>query len=642
MLYSVLDELNEDQKEAVLHEGGPAMVLAGAGSGKTRVLVSRAVYLMSQKQVNPESILLVTFTNKAAEEMNDRVKNMTSSALQFSGTFHRLCAKILRKDGYLIDIPPSYTILDDDDQLDIVKDILKTMGLSVKEFNPRIILSMISQAKSELLDPEDYKAFAKGKYQETAAKIYTQYESVLKKSNAVDFDNLLNKTLELFLENKQVLEKYQRLFEHVLVDEYQDVNKAQYELTKLLAFPQNNLFSVGDFSQSIYRWRGADYRNMLMLKKDYPNIKEYRLEQNYRSTQTVLDIASAVISHNTSHPILELWTDNTHDQKALLYEAESEIGEAEYVIKEIQKLSHEMPLSDIAVLYRTNAQSRLFEDFCIRFGIHYRLVGGVRFYARKEIKDVLSYMRLFLNPDDKAASIRAEKIGKRKYLSFLVWRENNHDKYIKPIDIFDEVMKQTQYREKYDEDIDEDRERLENIQELRSVSSLFNTLEELLENVALVENSTIAEEEKDKNVPSVSLMSLHAAKGLEFRAVFLVGMEEGLFPHSRALMDKDEMEEERRLCYVGVTRAKQHLYLTYTRKRLLYGTITGSVASRFISEIPNSLFTRLGVFNKPHVPAYTRTGVSETKPIRRLVPIDDGTLDDVLSGNMDIEAFLDL
>lgn len=633
MTSDILSSLNDEQKEAVLHGNGPAMVLAGAGSGKTRVLTSRAVHLMREKNVAPERILLVTFTNKAAQEMNDRVEKITRFSLQFSGTFHRLCARILRRDGQYIGIPVNYTILDDDDQLDVIKDILKRMGLSVKEFNPRIIAAVISQAKSELLMPDDYEAVAKGKYQEAAAKVYKKYEAVLKKSNAVDFDNLLNQTLELFVKHKDVLRKYQDMFEHVLVDEYQDVNKAQYELTKLFAAPQDNLFTVGDFSQSIYRWRGADYRNMLMLKKDFPNIKEYRLERNYRSTQTVLDVASAVISHNTTHPVLELWTDKSDRTPAILFEAESELGEAEFVVGEIKRLRDIYPLSEFAILYRTNAQSRLFEDMCIRQGIRYRLVGGVRFYARKEIKDVLAYLRVFLNPEDKAAMLRLEKLGKRRLSSFLSWAEKERGNLTKPLDILDEVLKATQYQLRYDDAVEEDQQRLENIQELRSVASEFSTMEDLLENVALVESSTLAEERVDKNIPAVSLMSLHAAKGLEFSVVFLAGLEEGLFPHSRSTMNKDEMEEERRLCYVGVTRAKDKLYLTYARRRLLYGTITGSVVSRFVAEIPEHLLERKGSVEST---TYRPRGRK-----LKLVPLDDGMLDDVLSGEMDIEAFLD-
>ena len=398
----------------------------------------------------------------------------------------------------------------------------------------------------------------------------------------------------------------------MLVDEYQDVNKAQYLLTKMFASPENNLFVVGDFSQAIYAFRGADYRNMLLLKHDFPHIMEYKLERNYRSTQSILDAATAVISNNTTHPVLALWTNKTSEEKIMLFEAESDREETAFVILQIQEAMRHYDLMDIAVLYRTNAQSRAIEDSAIRAGIPYRLVGGVRFYARKEIKDVLAYIRLFANRNDEVSRGRIEKLGKRKLDAFLMWLdtiEKEKSAPQVPLDVLDVVIEVTKYKELYDPKNEEDVARLENIQELRSVASEFSTIDDLLENVALVENDTLADASTAKpSQPAMTLMSMHAAKGLEFSVVFMIGMEEGLFPHSRSLLDKHQLEEERRLCYVGITRAKEKLYLTYTRRRLLYGNITGSIVSRFIAEIPDEILEKRGshAMTEEHIRHKTR------------------------------------
>jgi DNA helicase-2/ATP-dependent DNA helicase PcrA len=632
MIDELLSVLNEQQKLAALHGDGPAMVLAGAGSGKTRVLTTRVAYLMAEKHTDASAILLVTFTNKAAAEMTERVRKITGKRLQFSGTFHKLCAKILRVDGHWIGIPQNFVIYDDDDQIDLIKNIYKDLGISAKENNPRVILSMISDAKTEMISPSEYWNVARGKYQELTAKVYERYEKKLKENHAVDFDNLLNKCVELFQLEPAVLKKYQNLFDHVLVDEYQDVNKAQYLLTKMLAAPENNLFVVGDFSQAIYGWRGADYRNMLLLKHDFPHIEEYKLERNYRSTQNILDAATAVISNNTTHPVLALWTDKTSVNKLVLYEAESDREETAFVIQQIQQAMRSHDLSEIAVLYRTNAQSRAIEDSCIRAGIPYRLVGGVRFYARKEIKDVLAYMRIFVNKEDEIALGRIEKLGKRKKDAFLMWLEKEKHLPEVPLEVLDTIMEVTKYKELYDPKNEEDIARLENIQELRSVASEFSTLQELLENVALVENDQLADATttaKNANQAAVTLMSMHAAKGLEFSVVFMIGMEEGLFPHSRSLLDKRQLEEERRLCYVGITRAKEKLYLTYTRRRLLYGNVTGSIVSRFIAEIPTHILERHGGH------------VSMEPSERRIVHMfDEEQFGQFLSGEIDVDQLL--
>jgi DNA helicase-2/ATP-dependent DNA helicase PcrA len=392
------------------------------------------------------------------------------------------------------------------------------------------------------------------------------------------------------------------------------------------------LFVVGDFSQAIYGWRGADYRNMLLLKHDFPHIEEYKLERNYRSTQNILDAATAVISNNTTHPVLALWTDKTSVNKLVLYEAESDREETAFVIQQIQQAMRSHDLSEIAVLYRTNAQSRAIEDSCIRAGIPYRLVGGVRFYARKEIKDVLAYMRIFVNKEDEIALGRIEKLGKRKKDAFLMWLEKEKHLPEVPLEVLDTIMEVTKYKELYDPKNEEDIARLENIQELRSVASEFSTLQELLENVALVENDQLADATttaKNANQAAVTLMSMHAAKGLEFSVVFMIGMEEGLFPHSRSLLDKRQLEEERRLCYVGITRAKEKLYLTYTRRRLLYGNVTGSIVSRFIAEIPTHILERHGGH------------VSMEPSERRIVHMfDEEQFGQFLSGEIDVDQLL--
>ncbi len=535
---------------------------------------------------------------------------------------------------YLLGYKNNFVIYDDDDQIDLVKKIFKDLGVSAKETNPRLIHGMISDAKNEMLSPTDYWGFARGKYQELTAKVYERYEKKLKENHAVDFDNLLNKTVELFQKHPDVLKKYQNQFDHVLVDEYQDVNKAQYLLTKMLAAPENNLFVVGDFSQAIYAFRGADYRNMLLLKHDFPNIVEYKLERNYRSTQSILDAATAVISNNTTHPVLALWTNKTSAEKIVLFEAESDREETAFVILQIQEAMRNYDLTDIAVLYRTNAQSRAIEDSAIRAGIPYRLVGGVRFYARKEIKDVLAYIRLFANKNDEVALGRIEKLGKRKLDAYLLWLDTitkGKSAPQVPLDILDVIIEVTKYKDLYDPKNEEDVARLENIQELRSVASEFSTIDDLLENVALVENDTLADTSTAKpSQPAVTLMSMHAAKGLEFSVVFMVGMEEGLFPHSRSLLDKHQLEEERRLCYVGITRAKEKLYLTYTRRRLLYGNVTGSIVSRFIAEIPDEILEKRGssIMTEEH---------TRHKTHHRF---DEEQFDQFLSGEIDADQLL--
>lgn len=655
---NLLNSLNPAQQEAVLHAEGPAMVLAGAGSGKTRVLTTRVAYLMQKYEVQPENILLVTFTNKAAAEMNERVERLTGMKLPWAGTFHRICARILRRDGTHVGLTHEFVIFDDDDQLQLIKSIMKELNLSHKEYKARAILGMISEAKNELISPEKYEEVSYGKYQQAAARVYKKYQFELRQNNAVDFDDLLLKTVELFEKHKQVLGKYQFQFHHVLVDEYQDTNKAQYLLTKFLAEPQRNVFVVGDAAQAIYSWRGADYRNLLQLQKDFPDLVVYRLDQNYRSTQTILSAASEVIAQNTSHPVLNLWTEaDGLSDPIFLYGLEDNQDEAKKVAELIGR-NYSIRLNDVAILYRTNAQSRAFEEAFLKRGIPYKIVGGIKFYARKEIKDLLSYLRLVLNPHDTVSMERVSKIGKRRYQQFDTWRERLLQIAVEltPLEMLDQIIHATKYKDFFDPNDPEDLSRLENIEELRAVASQFTSLSEFLENVALIDSSASSQKDladvisgEDEPEQMVTLMSVHSAKGLEFDTIFLVGLEEGLFPHSRSLMDKEQLEEERRLCYVGITRAKNSLFLTYAQQRFVYGSMSFSTPSRFINEIPEHLLQReieevsRSSYSPKKLNGYrfqpTSVKKSATSQKKRVIVSDD-ELDDILSGDIDIDAWL--
>lgn len=599
----ILNKLNKEQKEAVIHTQGPAIILAGAGSGKTRVLVHKVLYLIVEKNINPGNILMVTFSNKAAGEMKERIKALLHSfPLNTSdeptvATLHSLCARILRRSGVKIGIPHNFVIYDTNDQLDTIKDCYEKLELSIKDIRPRAALEAISSAKNQMITEEQYVKFARGYVQERVAKIYPLYQNLLAERNALDFDDLLNKTIELLKKSPETLEFYQDLFKYVLVDEYQDTNVSQYRLTKFLAGKHNNICIVGDFSQSIYSFRGADYKNLEKFRTDFPDAKVFRLSQNYRSTQIILDAAHAIISNNNTHPVLKLWTDNKEGDEISIFQAENEHKEAEYIVKMInnkKKYDPDFSLSDVAVLYRMNAQSRTVEEIFLHFGIPYKLVGGVRFYDRKEVKDVLSYLSYLSNQQDAAALKRIQKLGKRKFEEFEFYRQEfNEANYIEKkdtIEILDEVLKKSGYLERYDTEDSEDRARLENIKELRSVAIEFPDLIQFLENVALVEQEYMPDGQMvAENSDAVTLMTMHAAKGLEFKMVFIIGLEEGLFPHSRALFDFGDLEEERRLCYVGVTRAKEHLYLTYAKQRVIFGQRNTATPSRFIFELPEEV-----------------------------------------------------
>ena len=588
-----LKDLNPEQRAAVEYTDGPVLILAGAGSGKTRVLTYKVAYLIS-KGVDPNEILAVTFTNKAANEMKERVMKLVKGTSQpYVGTFHAFCAKFLRQEGYHIGLPAGYLIYDASDSQSLVKTIMDDLGISPKNFKPSSILNGISGAKNELLTSEEYSDFARGHWAETVARVYRVYETELKKSSACDFDDLLMQTVKLFEKNPDVLAKWSRRYRYVLIDEYQDVNRAQYVLTKQLSGVHGNLTVVGDASQAIYSFRGADFRNILSFEKDFPRVKVFNLEQNYRSTENILNAANIVISKTSAHPVLKLWTKNPTGEKISVYNAMNEIDEANFLIERVATSGK--PLSAYAVLYRTNAQSRTIEEALLHANIPYRLYGGVSFYARKEVKDVLAYLRLILNPNDSVSRKRLLKLGKRKFAKFEEFAEKLSEEKVlpKPIELIEKVLEVTDYLKLIDDGTEQGLMRVENVKELKSVAADFENLATFLESVTLMEGKVAPEKSYDgvQSSDAVTLMTIHAAKGLEFENVFLIGMEEGLFPHSRSMLDRAQMEEERRLAYVGMTRARSKLYLTYASRRLYFGLTSANMVSRFVVDIPHELIT---------------------------------------------------
>ncbi len=606
----ILNKLNAEQKAAVIQTEGPIIVLAGAGSGKTRVLVHRLLYLVIEKKVRPLNILLVTFTNKAAGEMLERtLKIFTEHKITeqpIVGTFHAISSKILRRDGGNIGIPIGFQIFDEQDQLETIKEAFSFLDFSPKEIKPKAVLNAISQAKNQMITASTYESIAHGYFQEQVSKIYPIYQGLLKERDALDFDDLLLQTIELFKKTPDALAYYQNKFQYVLVDEYQDTNEAQYQLTKLLGGKTRNIAIVGDFSQSIYSFRGADFRNLEKFKRDFPESKIFPLSQNYRSTQKILDAATSVITNNTLHPVLSLWTKNKEGEEIIIFPADSEHSEAEFIIGEVLMAKQNNPslkFSDAAVLYRTNAQSRALEETFLHNSIPYVLVGGTRFYERREVKDVLSYLSYLANPKNKVALKRIIKIGKKRADKFLEYAkevlEGNSITKKPTIELMDEALAKADYLSLYDEGDPEEKARIENIKELRSVAIEFPDLTQFLENVALVEQEYMPDKLTNGEKNAITLMTMHAAKGLEFKIVFIVGMEEGLFPHSQSLLDTHELEEERRLCYVGITRAKEKLYLTFAKRRLYFGQFVSNSISRFIYELPEE------VLKKNYVERYT-------------------------------------
>lgn len=630
--------LNPQQAEAVINTEGPMLIMAGAGSGKTKVLTCRVANLL-QKGVRPYRILAITFTNKAAAEMRERVNNMSGPAAKdvWLFTFHAFCARFLRME---IDKLPGYggnfAIYDTADSQNLIKQILKEMNLDDKRFQPSGILSRISNAKNALQNAEAFARQAGDFYEQKVADIYSRYEQKLQLNNALDFDDLLMLSIKLLQENKEVREKYQDRFDYLLVDEYQDTNHAQYLLTKFLAAKHRNICVVGDADQSIYGWRGADIQNILDFEKDYPDAKVIKLEQNYRSTQIILDAANAVIENNTGRKPKNLWTENKSGADIIYFQAVDERDEARFVIEQLQNLqrTENKKLGDVAILYRTNTQSRIFEEMLIKSGISYNMVGGLKFYERKEIKDIIAYLRVIFNPADSLSLLRIINVPKRGIgdaslakiqayaaannvslfeavsnaaaidglssrfvsklddLAGIIFELMNLANEAPVEDLIDRVLRDTGYLEELEnERTPQAQSRIDNLHELISVAQEFaaseeeNNLENFLAHVALVSDIDDTELGED----AITLMTLHSSKGLEFPVVFLVGMEEGLFPHARTLMDETEIEEERRLCYVGITRAKEKLFLSSTKMRTIYGNTVTYPPSRFLQEIPARL-----------------------------------------------------
>ncbi|OGY27670.1 MAG: hypothetical protein A2864_02220 [Candidatus Woykebacteria bacterium RIFCSPHIGHO2_01_FULL_39_12] len=608
---TVLSSLNSKQKEAVKHSAGPALVLSGPGSGKTRVITHRIAYLINEEGVKPSQIIAVTFTNKASNEMRGRLKNLIGkeSFDLWVGTFHSTCSKILRANGKFLGISPKFLIYDESDSLRLVKDILIELNIDLKQVSAASIRSSIEGAKNELIDSAEYISFSRGYFQEVVGNVYRIYQKKLSEYNALDFEDLLMQTVRLFQNYPEILDTYQKKFKYILVDEYQDTNRAQYVFSKLLATNHRNIFVVGDAAQAIYGWRGADFRNILNFSQDFPEGKIFNLAQNYRSSKKIVAAAKSVISKNTSHPMLDLWTDNDDGLPIILYEAVNENDEAAFVLRTIEKLKSSrqgFSLSSFAVLYRTNAQSRSLEEAFLAAGIPYILVGGVRFYERREIKDVLAYLRNLSNPKDLLGYKRIVNIPPRG-IGTTTMQTPNHPKLVGFNSLLDELREQvpnqttmglidliltkTKYLDYLEDGTEEGRSRIENVKELRSVASEFPKLSDFLENVSLIEKEYLPPKPSFQNVAkeAVTLMTLHAAKGLEFPVVFMVGMEENLLPHLRSLNDLSELEEERRLCYVGMTRAQKQLYLTYATKRLYFGAKTEGILSRFVLDIPEEL-----------------------------------------------------
>lgn len=648
-----LDTLNPAQREAVEKTEGPVLILAGAGSGKTRVLTTRIGHLIEDKGVQPANILAITFTNKAANEMRERVEETLDSDASdmWISTFHSCCVRILRKDINRIGYNRSFVIYDSADQVTLVKDCLKELNLSDKVFEPKVIISTISGAKDKLYDPKQFKAMhMNDNRMSKIADVYALYQDRLKRNSALDFDDLIFKTVELLKSDKEVLDYYRNRFKYIMVDEYQDTSKAQYELIKILAKEHQNICVVGDDDQSIYGWRGADIRNILEFEKDYDNVHVVKLEQNYRSTQIILDAANTVISNNIERKRKRLWSEKKEGELIKIQVAQDEIEESDFVADMIAKISREQNRSykDFAILYRANAQSRSVEDALNRSQIPYNIYGGTKFYERKEIKDLIAYLRVIQNPQDDISIKRIiniprrgiglrtiEKIEDRASLkqesiySVLIDIETNSEistkarnsiskfvdnvigtlrtmREVYPVSkLIEKVIESIDYYgyidELYKGDKEEAEERKDNVKEFISVAMEFEQtseekdLETFLTGVALTSESS-EEEEIDK----VSLMTIHTSKGLEFPVVFIVGMEDGLFPIARAVrsMNDSEIEEERRLCYVGITRAKEILYLTLTQKRTLYGKTNPSIASRFMEELPKECIERLNSAEK--------------------------------------------
>ncbi len=641
---NLLEGLNENQAQAVKKTDGPVLILAGAGSGKTKTLTHRIAHLIDTG-VSPYNILAVTFTNKAAKEMRQRVAHLLSenadnrSFMPYMGTFHSICVRILRQDGESIGIPRNFVIFDESDRQSAIKQASKQLYIDEKQFKPSAIAGMISSAKNELITPEEYAGTATLPAQKVTAQIFPLYERSLREAGALDFDDLIGRTVSMLANHKELKDKWATQFQFIMIDEYQDTNSAQYKLIKLLTNSSQNLCVVGDDWQSIYSWRGADFKNILNFERDYPNATVIKLEENYRSTKNILDAAHMVITKNQQRSDKELWTKAGAGSPVQIIQVQSEAHEGESIVTKIKSSVdiRARSFSDYAVLYRTNAQSRGLEEVFLRYGVPYRIIGGMRFYDRKEIKDILAYIRLIYQPEDRTSFLRvvnvpSRGIGARSLEKFFEWANANNLKMSQALEqvqtcsfisgkaykglvdlsnlihdlrtqapatvdediddgrlklrvsqFVEAVIKRTNYLEFLDDGTIQAGERIENVKELMTVAKEYDSLglDNFLEEVALLSGLDTIDESSD----AVTLMTLHAAKGLEFPAVFIAGMEESIFPHSRALFDAAEMEEERRLCYVGMTRAREELFLYHANSRMLYGSSQHNPASRFLSDI---------------------------------------------------------
>ncbi|HSX46338.1 MAG TPA: UvrD-helicase domain-containing protein [Candidatus Saccharimonadia bacterium] len=664
MLDELLEGLNPEQRRAVETTEGPLLIQAGAGSGKTKTLTHRIAYLIATKKATPFNILAVTFTNKAAKEMRQRVARLLGENpdnrgfMPFMGTFHGICVRLLRQDGDHVGVPHSFVIFDETDRLAAVKQVSKQLMLDEKTFPPRAMASLISSAKNDMVSAQEYSSIAKSPSQQAAARVYPLYELALKEASALDFDDLINKTVQMLQADPEVRDKWRRQFKYVMIDEYQDTNTAQYKLVNLLTNEQKNIAVVGDDWQSIYSWRGADFRNILRFEKDFKDSTIIKLEQNYRSTKNILDAAHLIISKNAQRSDKRLWTDAGDGLPVQMVQVGNERAEGEAIIRRVRNGldTGRRRYHDYAVLYRTNAQSRSIEEAFVHYGIPYRVVGGVRFYDRKEIKDIMAYLRLIFQSEDRvsferAVNVPTRGIGSTSLQKFFAWQENNGmtlreallevakcddltPKARKSLGeladildvlrtasetatvagLIDSLLRRIDYLHFLDDGTPQGEARQENVKELLSVAQEYQDagLAGFLEEVALVSDLDSADFSGD----AVTLMTLHAAKGLEFPVVFMSGMEESIFPHSRALYDQSEMEEERRLCYVGMTRAKEELYMTYASSRLLYGGVQHNPPSRFLSEIDgelsSSLETSSGLFGEG-IRGVSATNMSERK-----------------------------
>jgi DNA helicase-2/ATP-dependent DNA helicase PcrA len=630
--------LNPAQRQAVETIEGPLLILAGPGSGKTRVITHRIAYLIKVCGVNPSHIMSVTFTNKAAREMKERLEQLLGQAVEALtlGTFHAICARILRREGKTIGLDSSFVIYDEEDQLNVIKQTLQELNLDPKQYAPRALHSAISAAKSSLISPKDYVQRVNSYFEEIVHRVYQRYQQLLSQGQAVDFDDLLMKAVQLFQDHPEILSKYQSRYVHVLVDEFQDTNIVQYLLMKQLAGKYHNICVVGDPDQSIYSWRSADLRNILSFEQDYPEAKIVLLEQNYRSTKTILEAASDIISANIRRKPKNLWTENETGPKVSIIESYNEEEESQFVVNKIESLisQEQISLRDYAVMYRVNAQSRALEENFIRYGVPYKLVGGTRFYQRREVKDIIAYLRLIHNPQDNVSlsriiNVPGRGIGQRTLSQLQAWARaysiplydalkqvaegkvlssrvaqtltgftalisklTAQSRELSLIELLDEIVEHTGYRE-YLLGKEGGEERWENIMELKSVAREYDGLnpEEALANF-LEKVSLVADvDELDEKADAVTLITLHQAKGLEFPVVFIVGLEEGILPHRKSFGDPEEMEEERRLCYVGVTRAKERVYLLRSYRRNLFGTGSANPPSRFLQDISPHLIS---------------------------------------------------